>query len=117
MYFTHNKIVMKRLNGLNLPESSRFDKTFKLRQLSKELYSNNPPIYFIVGTEYSNEKTPGFMTIPYKFNIDTFVDYYNMNKEVVKKNVITIIQKYRSEERRVGKECLLLCSTLWSPFH
>ena len=25
--------------------------------------------------------------------------------------------KYRSEERRVGKECLRLCRSRWSPYH
>ena len=24
---------------------------------------------------------------------------------------------YRSEERRVGKECLRLCRSRWSPYH
>ena len=27
------------------------------------------------------------------------------------------IVKYRSEERRVGKECLRLCRSRWSPYH
>ena len=31
------------------------------------------------------------------------------------KNRITI--GYRSEERRVGKECLRLCRSRWSPYH
>ena len=26
-------------------------------------------------------------------------------------------QKIRSEERRVGKECLRLCRSRWSPYH
>ena len=26
-------------------------------------------------------------------------------------------QKKRSEERRVGKECLRLCRSRWSPYH
>ena len=28
-----------------------------------------------------------------------------------------MINKYRSEERRVGKECLRLCRSRWSPYH
>ena len=27
------------------------------------------------------------------------------------------IKKARSEERRVGKECLRLCRSRWSPYH
>ena len=26
-------------------------------------------------------------------------------------------ERYRSEERRVGKECLRLCRSRWSPYH
>ena len=26
-------------------------------------------------------------------------------------------EKWRSEERRVGKECLRLCRSRWSPYH
>ena len=28
-----------------------------------------------------------------------------------------ITQRARSEERRVGKECALLCRSRWSPYH
>ena len=28
-----------------------------------------------------------------------------------------ILKKMRSEERRVGKECLRLCRSRWSPYH
>ena len=31
--------------------------------------------------------------------------------------VITMLQNPRSEERRVGKECLRLCRSRWSPYH
>ena len=27
------------------------------------------------------------------------------------------VQSYRSEERRVGKECRALCRSRWSPYH
>ena len=27
------------------------------------------------------------------------------------------LEGYRSEERRVGKECLRLCRSRWSPYH
>ena len=37
----------------------------------------------------------------------------------VEKFVLTILKysKIRSEERRVGKECLRLCRSRWSPYH
>ena len=28
-----------------------------------------------------------------------------------------LINQFRSEERRVGKECLRLCRSRWSPYH
>ena len=28
-----------------------------------------------------------------------------------------IVDRVRSEERRVGKECLRLCRSRWSPYH
>src|SRR3546814_12875610 len=31
--------------------------------------------------------------------------------------VATIDQKMRSEERRVGKECVSTCRSRWSPYH
>jgi hypothetical protein len=41
--------------------------------------------------------------------------------QVPKFTVIIIIgdtdQEHRSEERRVGKECLRLCRSRWSPYH
>ena len=33
------------------------------------------------------------------------------------KQVDRIVAKARSEERRVGKECLRLCRSRWSPYH
>ena len=35
----------------------------------------------------------------------------------LKKEVDCIPQTKRSEERRVGKECLRLCRSRWSPYH
>ena len=34
----------------------------------------------------------------------------------VSKNII-VVAAGRSEERRVGKECLRLCRSRWSPYH
>ena len=32
-------------------------------------------------------------------------------------HVLTVGPRMRSEERRVGKECALLCRSRWSPYH
>ena len=31
--------------------------------------------------------------------------------------IVVVIAFARSEERRVGKECLRLCRSRWSPYH
>ena len=37
--------------------------------------------------------------------------------DVVQKGQVLFSDKKRSEERRVGKECLRLCRSRWSPYH
>ena len=39
-----------------------------------------------------------------------FISWENTNRELESWNM-------RSEERRVGKECLRLCRSRWSPYH
>ena len=41
-------------------------------------------------------------------------DYFFTEDELMK---FTESQKYRSEERRVGKECTSWCRSRWSPYH
>src|SRR3546814_588105 len=56
------------------------------------------PVNFIVGANYLN------------FKIDE--DYYVFN------NLFTALARTaRSEERRVGKECVSTCRSRWSPYH
>src|SRR3546814_14261333 len=38
-------------------------------------------------------------------------------KDINGDNVINEIDKVRSEERRVGKECVSTCRSRWSPYH
>ena len=37
--------------------------------------------------------------------------------DLVMIDVLTDVVGFRSEERRVGKECSLLCRSRWSPYH
>ena len=39
------------------------------------------------------------------------------NNVPIKDARVIISRKTRSEERRVGKECLRLCRSRWSPYH
>eukprot|EP00826_Nyctotherus_ovalis_P062186 TRINITY_DN8955_c0_g2_i1.p1 TRINITY_DN8955_c0_g2~~TRINITY_DN8955_c0_g2_i1.p1 ORF type:complete len:279 (-),score=70.45 TRINITY_DN8955_c0_g2_i1:58-894(-) len=90
-----NNIVIKRINGLNLPESKRFGETHKLRQLSQELQANDPPVCFMVGDQYSVESFPGFMAIPYRVSIGALVEFYKLNKQTVQAKAKEIIEKYK----------------------
>ena len=38
-------------------------------------------------------------------------------RAVVRRGLIKGVKMKRSEERRVGKECLRLCRSRWSPYH
>ena len=40
-----------------------------------------------------------------------------MELEIEKDGMRVKLKKSRSEERRVGKECLRLCRSRWSPYH
>ena len=42
-------------------------------------------------------------------NMQVVVDLAKFDEE--------LLRKVRSEERRVGKECLRLCRSRWSPYH
>ena len=44
----------------------------------------------------------------------TVVELQNAGYDVV---VLDNLSNARSEERRVGKECLRLCRSRWSPYH
>ena len=46
--------------------------------------------------------------------IDWLNDPMLKNMDPIK---VELIKTARSEERRVGKECLRLCRSRWSPYH
>ena len=52
-----------------------------------------------------------------KDNGDYYLFYENGNIEVKGKFLKGVPVGTRSEERRVGKECLRLCRSRWSPYH
>ena len=41
----------------------------------------------------------------------------DITSEDITTNAVMREKKARSEERRVGKECLRLCRSRWSPYH
>ena len=48
---------------------------------------------------------------------DGLVSLRGLRKDATLFNEIVIDVNTRSEERRVGKECLRLCRSRWSPYH
>ena len=45
------------------------------------------------------------------------VDYKSVTEQVAALRARQVSARERSEERRVGKECSLLCRSRWSPYH
>ena len=72
-----------------------------------QMFADNPAITFTEAKQiktseaYDRDDLPGF----------NVVVLYDMVQ------TITDTQKARSEERRVGKECLTQCRSRWSPYH
>ena len=48
-----------------------------------------------------------------QLNKKALADYDTLEWESAKKTLL----EARSEERRIGKECALLCRSRWSPYH
>ena len=51
---------------------------------------------------------------------DLFIEIYlnfNITQQTDKMDMLSRKELLRSEERRVGKECLRLCRSRWSPYH
>ena len=68
-------------------------------------------VSFMLKGEYShNIDAKGRLIIPAKFRDDLGENF------VITKGMENCLY-VRSEERRVGKECLRLCRSRWSPYH
>ena len=56
-----------------------------------------------------------------KVSIEEIADYVGYSKfyfsRMFKQEMNISIMEYRSEERRVGKECSEPCRSRWSPYH
>jgi tRNA 2-thiouridine synthesizing protein E len=63
------------------------------------------------------------LTAEHTMVIDVLQDYYKKNGIAPMVRVLSKLTNfklkhiYRSEERRVGKECRRLCRSRWSPYH
>ena len=89
-------------------------------------------VYYACPTwfDYNNDGlmdlfVPGVKSMDYENDLDDVVAYLYENKGIgpdgqyvfEEVNQATPESNLRSEERRVGKECLRLCRSRWSPYH
>ena len=70
--------------------------------------------YFVYGKIVDNTFGPDDRETP-AVRINDGVDYVVMPQW--KLFLVQLLNIARSEERRVGKECLRLCRSRWSPYH
>jgi len=89
-------IVLRRLNGMHLPQEKRFESTIKLKQLSQELYTNEPKIGFLASKQYSTSELNGFISVPFRFEIKGLIEYYNENKGKVQDRMKKIHRLYNT---------------------
>ena len=59
--------------------------------------------------EMKSDTVPG----PDGFPVPFFKKYWGLARH----GVLHILNDFRSEERRVGKECRIGCRSRWSPYH
>src|SRR3546814_12656549 len=59
---------------------------------------------------FHNEKTPSF-------SVSSDKDFFHCFGCGAHGDVIEFTMRSRSEERRVGKECVSTCRSRWSPYH
>src|SRR3546814_15620663 len=52
-----------------------------------------------------------------KWAVEEMERRYRMMSEISVRNLASFNEKVRSEERRVGKECVSTCRSRWSPDH
>ena len=75
---------------------------------------NYTPILFLTAKNTDDDRVHGFET-----GADDYLGKPFQVRELLLR-VRAILRRedwYRSEERRVGKECVFLCRSRWSPYH
>ena len=88
-------------SGAVVGERSAIGKKFGKENLKAELYF----LFYLIGTmEFKNHPS---------LHLALYESAYATTAKVVE----TAVSKIRSEERRVGKECVSTCRSRWSPYH
>src|SRR3546814_16631631 len=66
---------------------------------------------------FNGETSPG---LPVDFDVDLHFRPSRRQKKIIEVTVgfsLPVGFRFRSEERRVGKECVSTCRSRWSPYH
>src|SRR3546814_12380919 len=92
------------------PRSTRTDTLFPYTTLFRSSYAQHAD-YGLILTR-SNPDVP-----KHKGLTCFFIDMRSAGIDVRPIRQLAGIAEYRSEERRVGKECVSTCRSRWSPYH
>src|SRR3546814_12317892 len=78
-------------------------------------YANGPGVHFVL-IGFANEKQPTVMSTVDPEGLNKLLNWLLQRKEACTVDLLDM-DADRSEERRVGKECVSTCRSRWSPFH
>src|SRR3546814_15262389 len=98
--------------------------SFGAYQFLKDLpdFEKHPEVFLsFLPLSHSYEHTAG-QFFPISIGAEIYyaesVDKLTTNIAEVRPTILTAVPRlYRSEERRVGKECVSTCRSRWSPYH
>src|SRR3546814_16355805 len=78
--------------------------------------SGNIEMYFANFDDYDRYKAETAHHVSYRV-VDVLGNAYIVTIPQLVLDVATVAAQGRSEERRVGKECVSTCRSRWSPYH
>src|SRR3546814_3808865 len=109
------------------------DNRMRLRWVSLAAYAISIPLSYayippepfwgfdrIIGSLFDNESAGGFSSyrlLQWQISMEKFLDHPWIGHGEGQYRLLIEVKNTRSEERRVGKECVSTCRSRWSPYH